>query len=426
MNIELIESLKKIASNNEILKQIENSDCSLRDIYDLFKEHGFTGSYDVFEKDYEELFNSLISEIHEDELSSVSGGKLNRFFSKSTATLLSALTLSTAAIPMSSAEKYNGSNSSSKIVNFVKKNPGKSLAILATAIVVPIGVTAASIAGYKHFSTKKIVINDKYTQQIENYYKNIKLEVDDQEYPVYEKIEENFDNHFKSKNTKEILITYINEFKNNINRKDILDYIILANSGRTSLTEISNQKIIEIYTKRIDSLKSSKNLDEEIKKATDALQNAASGFSEEKKQVYDKITNGKWLEHEELKKIVTDLGKTMDVEKVAMYTSEILQELGYIENLKFKKSKNIPKENAISEYTEALKDLPSKDFFDSASFISLFFYILKQDVKPDQRIAICNSLENKLSANKNKNISFDDLVKITTEAFAENKIDLVL
>ncbi len=267
---------------------------------------------------------------------------------------------------------------------------------------------------------KKIVINDKY----KNYYKNIKLEVDDQEYPVYKKIEENFDNHFKSKNTKEILITYINEFKNNINRKDILDYIILANSGLASLTKISNQKIIEIFNKRIDSLKSSKDLDEEIKKATDALKNAVSGFSEEKKQIYDKITNGKWLKHEELEKILTDLGKTMDVEKVAMYSSEILQELGYIENLKFKKSKNISKEDAISEYTKALKDLPSKDFFNSASFISLFFYILKQDVQPDKRIAICNSLENKLSANKN--ISFDDLVKITTEAFAENKIELVL
>ena len=95
-----------------------------------------------------------------------------------------------------------------------------------------------------------------------------------------------------------------------------------------------------IYNKRIDSLKSSKDLDEGIKKATDALQNAVSGFSEEKKQVYDKITNGKWLEHGELEKIVTDLGKTMEVEKVALYTSEILQELGYIENLKFKKSKN--------------------------------------------------------------------------------------
>ncbi len=155
MNTEFIELLRKISLNKELLNKIENPDCSLKDIYNFFKKYGFTESYNIFEKDYEELFNSLISEIHEDQLSSVSGGKLNRFFSKSTATLLSSLTLSTAAIPMSSAEKYNGSNSSSKIVNFVKKNPGKSLAILATAIVVPIGVTAASIAGYKHFSTKK-------------------------------------------------------------------------------------------------------------------------------------------------------------------------------------------------------------------------------------------------------------------------------
>ncbi len=144
MNIELLESIKKIGADKELLNKLENSNCSLEDIYYLCKEHGFTGSYDVFEKDYEELFTSSISEIHEDELSSISGGKMNKFFSRSTAALLSALTLSTASMPSSSAINLTPKNPVNKCIDYIKKNPIKSLGIITLASVAS-GVTTYAI-----------------------------------------------------------------------------------------------------------------------------------------------------------------------------------------------------------------------------------------------------------------------------------------
>ena len=240
MNMNLVESLKKISTNKELLNKIENSNCSLKDIYDICKEYGFTDSYEVFEEDYEELFAYLINEIKEEELSSVSGGKMNRFFSKSTAALLSALTLSTTAIPMSSAADYNNSKYTNKVVNFVKKNPGKSLALLATAIAVPAGITALGFAGYKLLGGSgedKIVFNEKeYAQKIKDQIKNLAEKKDSE----IEDIKNN-----SNKSLKDLLLSEIDMFNNHYrNKKNLIDYIVLANSCCTNsiLYDLKNEK----------------------------------------------------------------------------------------------------------------------------------------------------------------------------------------
>lgn len=112
---------------NNKLKELENLK-SLKKIYELSKKQGYEGTYEDFEKECKDIVLNTHREISEKYLEKVSGGKLSKKFSKSTATVLSALTLSSVNIPSSSAVSTYNILRNNSIVDLLKKEPGKTLA----------------------------------------------------------------------------------------------------------------------------------------------------------------------------------------------------------------------------------------------------------------------------------------------------------
>ena len=131
----LLECLLKMLQDGK-MKEIEDLK-SLEKIYEVSRREGYEGTYEEFEKECEELIMNASHEISEKSLEKVSGGKMNKNLSKSTAAILSALTLSSVVTPSSSAaSKYSFQNikKNNSVVNFVKNNPGKALATTAAAL----------------------------------------------------------------------------------------------------------------------------------------------------------------------------------------------------------------------------------------------------------------------------------------------------
>lgn len=422
MNIKLMESLKKIANDKETLKQIENSDCSLIDIYDICKEYGFTDSYEVFEKDYEELFAYLINEIKEEELSSVSGGKMNRFFSKSTATLLSTLTLSTTAIPMSSAANHNNPKSTSEKVNFVRKNPGKSLpsnliAGLAGVATLPVGVLI--YAGISKLLPKEIVVNGNYLNKMENYINNLGSRIKDAD-KTLEKHEIIFPSDFEIRNlfdysySSDILSKdYANMLERNIGNDEVLDCILLKLSKLRSSKKERFDFIANHDNDGIKVLKNCKDLEEAISKFEDKLNTAINGLSEKEKQLYSRIVEG----HNQYA-----------AEKIGL-NIKLIDAIGqkcFIDSLKREKSHGYNIDDSINglmkNESDYLDDLDNN--ISRVSNTMIFFYTLRQYVKDNNtRMKIYDSLKRKdyvSSANSKKLMSY------IIETLKENHIELKL
>lgn len=127
---------------------------TLKKIYKEFKDAGYCDTYEKFENDYTEI--TSCKEILPEELELISGGKINEKFTKTVATMLSALTLSTATIPSSSAEGHNDSEScsSNSVFSFIKRNPGKSLAIALASAGIVCGGGYVIIKGVKYCLNK--------------------------------------------------------------------------------------------------------------------------------------------------------------------------------------------------------------------------------------------------------------------------------
>lgn len=143
---------------------------TLEKIYKEFKDAGYDGTYEMFKKDYTEM--TSCKEILPEELELISGGKMNEKFTKTAATMLSALTLSTAAMPASSAAEHNDSKSfsSNSVFSFIKKNPGKSLAIALASAGIAVGGGYIIIKGVKYYLNKdnELVPEKNSTSQSQN------------------------------------------------------------------------------------------------------------------------------------------------------------------------------------------------------------------------------------------------------------------
>ena len=116
--MKLLECILKMLNNK--LKELENLK-SLKKIYELSKKQGYEGTYEDFEKECKDIVLNTHREISEKYLEKVSGGKLSKKFSKSTATVLSALTLSSVNIPSSSAVSTYNILRNNSIVDLLKK-----------------------------------------------------------------------------------------------------------------------------------------------------------------------------------------------------------------------------------------------------------------------------------------------------------------
>ena len=146
----LLECLLKMLQDGR-LKEIESLE-SLEKIYEVSKEEGYKGTYKEFEKECSDIVLSASQKVSEESLKGVSGGKMNKNFSKSAAAVLSALTLSTTAMPSSSAasSKYSFQNDSkvAKVVNYLKNHPGETI----VAAVGALGLGTVIIGGIAYFA----------------------------------------------------------------------------------------------------------------------------------------------------------------------------------------------------------------------------------------------------------------------------------
>lgn len=157
---EFFNCLKKIASDKELKSKFEASE-SVEEMYDQFKDVGYKGTYEEFEESLEKTVYDQLKNISDDLLSMVSGGTVNKTFLRSSAALLSALSLSTAVTPASNAAKYNQTirplqsisyNNSGKsefnLKQAIKNNPKKFAGIvLASAATVVGGTAVVGIGG---------------------------------------------------------------------------------------------------------------------------------------------------------------------------------------------------------------------------------------------------------------------------------------
>lgn len=157
---EFFNCLKKIASDKELKSKFEASE-SVEEMYDQFKDVGYKGTYEEFEESLEKTVYDQLKNISDDLLSMVSGGTINKTFLRSSAALLSALSLSTAVTPASNAAKYNQTirplqstsyNNSGKsefnLKQAIKNNPKKFAGIvLASAATVVGGAAVVGIGG---------------------------------------------------------------------------------------------------------------------------------------------------------------------------------------------------------------------------------------------------------------------------------------
>lgn len=93
----LINTMAKIINSEELRENFKKMK-TLEEIFYFCKEYGFAGNFHEFEIEITKLLAYSIKKTSEEELSKVSGGS-NKYFIKSSATFLSALTLSTSIIP---------------------------------------------------------------------------------------------------------------------------------------------------------------------------------------------------------------------------------------------------------------------------------------------------------------------------------------
>ena len=157
--MELTKCLLEIIKNESEKIKLKSCD-SLEEIYEKCKEAGFKGTYCEFEEEYAQIFLNIIEKVSEDELKVVSGGVINRTFSKTLATTLSALSISGAVLPSAGAtENYpfaNKTTSQNKVLKFIKENPKKSIGALISALsVTGIGVGVGVGVGLLHHYNKK-------------------------------------------------------------------------------------------------------------------------------------------------------------------------------------------------------------------------------------------------------------------------------
>lgn len=127
----MVENLKKIVlgiiKDEKALKEFEKLK-TVKEVYEKCKELGYEGNYEEFEKDYYQIVYRLNQELSPEDLEAVSGGVMNKKLTKTMAAMLSALTLSSTAIPSSSA------------ASFYEKHPnlgrGLAMAPIAGALIV--------------------------------------------------------------------------------------------------------------------------------------------------------------------------------------------------------------------------------------------------------------------------------------------------
>lgn len=173
---EFLNCLTKIANNEELKSKFETVK-SIEEMYEQFENVGYKGSYEEFEKYLEEVICSQIKKASDNLLAMVSGGNINKAFLRSSATLLSALSISSAVTPSTSAattyntgstQNYNVHSKSSSRSGFnlkeaIKNNPKEFALIIITSVTAAVGGTIVIGAGGKFLYDT--FIKDKNKQQ---------------------------------------------------------------------------------------------------------------------------------------------------------------------------------------------------------------------------------------------------------------------
>ncbi len=158
--MELIKYLLKTIENKSDKVTLKSCN-SLEEIYEKFKKSGFKGTYCDFEKEYTKIFLNLIEKVSEEELKTVSGGIINKAFSKTLATTLTALSVSGAVLPSVGATNYpftNEDTTQNKVLKFIKENPKKSIGALISGLsIVGIGIGVGT--GLLYYNKNKQVKN---------------------------------------------------------------------------------------------------------------------------------------------------------------------------------------------------------------------------------------------------------------------------
>lgn len=173
---EFLNCLAKIATNEELKSKFETVK-SIEEMYEQFENVGYEGSHEEFEKYLEEVICSQIKKASDNLLAMVSGGNINKAFLRSSATLLSALSISSAVTPSTSAattyntgatQNYNVHSKSSSRSGFnlkeaIKNNPKEFALIIITSVTAAVGGTIVIGAGGKFLYDT--FIKDKNKQQ---------------------------------------------------------------------------------------------------------------------------------------------------------------------------------------------------------------------------------------------------------------------
>lgn len=169
---DLKNALANIINNSETNSELETL-TNMQDVYKVFTENGYTGSYEDFEKDVIDFF--VKAEMSDYELEKISGGKSQKA-NKILAGMFSALTISNPLMNISAAaldktpegaydlQKTNTSQSGNildKFTAFFKSNTGKNVAAGSALLGTPLAALGLG-ALYKHFTS----LNHKFSQII--------------------------------------------------------------------------------------------------------------------------------------------------------------------------------------------------------------------------------------------------------------------
>lgn len=183
----LIDCFMEIVRDEKFKDKLESSSHPFKDIYNYCKNIGFEKSYNEFKKEFTELLSITVQKIPDDKLSFVSGGEMNKVFSKFSASILSALTIST-VVPSTNAVNYKLPelpNKLKSIVKIAKNNPGKTASIGIGGLITTIA--AACGGGYLLYKAYNKNLN------FDTNLKNVKLFTDPEE----------MKNHFLKQNGKD-------------------------------------------------------------------------------------------------------------------------------------------------------------------------------------------------------------------------------
>lgn len=183
----LIDCFMEIVRDEKFKDKLESSSHPFKDIYNYCKNIGFEKSYNEFKKEFTELLSITVQKIPDDKLSFVSGGEMNKVFSKFSASILSALTIST-VVPSTNAVNSKlpePPNKLKSIVKIAKNNPGKTASIGIGGLITTIA--AACGGGYLLYKAYNKNLN------FDTNLKNVKLFTDPEE----------MKNHFLKQNGKD-------------------------------------------------------------------------------------------------------------------------------------------------------------------------------------------------------------------------------